>query len=99
MLELLLAQDKLLMNIDSTQEKELLSVAIENMEVKSGHDDIFSTINTIPTYLLYAKMAVKDSKFKFADIEQEKKVTEFVKTPVCLDDSVINSVEKYIKSR
>ena len=53
-LELILAQDNVF-NTLSSNEEELLDITIRNLELKAAQTDIFSNLNTVPSYLLYAK--------------------------------------------
>lgn len=96
-LEFLLAQDCVLMNLDEIQEKELLAVSIRNMEIKNSHTEIFGKNNVIPSYLLYAKRAVKDSKF--TDTNKKEKIVSFVKSPFRIDLDVVECINRYLNKK
>lgn len=71
-LDLIVAQDNVLATCNSDDETELLDVTIRNMELKTNHMNIFSNLNLIPSYLLYAKKVLSDVSFKFKDAKQKK---------------------------
>lgn len=98
-LELIIAQDNVIESFSDDDEKVLLDLTIQNMELKTNHADIFSNINIIPSYLLYAKKALIDKNFKFKDTKQKEDVMEFVQRPIFIDDSLIECVEQYIKNK
>lgn len=98
-LELILAQDNVLTSLNNNEEKELLDITIQNMELKTNQTDIFSSISMLPAYLLYAKKALTDSKFKFTDSKQQSAVKEFVNSPLNIDDNIIECVEGYVKNK
>lgn len=98
-LDLILAQDNVFATLSNNEEQELLDITIRNLELKTEHPDVFSSLNTIPSYLLYAKKALIDSNFKFKDAKQKNDVMEFVQRPTGVDDNIIECVERYIKNK
>lgn len=98
-LELILAQDDVFASLSDLEEDELLDVTNKNIELKIKQTDTFSTLNSIPSYLLYAKKALTDSNFEFKDAKQKSAVIEFIHRPLQLDDNIIECVERYIQNK
>ncbi len=73
-LDLILAQDNVLGSLSSNEEKELLDITIQNMELKTQQTDIFSSMSMLPSYLLYTKKTLIASNPTY-------NITTTVKTP------------------
>jgi hypothetical protein len=95
-LEFILAQDVVFKNLTQEQEKQLFLLSLENTKIKNRYSEIFSDLNTISVNLLYAKKILNDPDFKFENAEQKKVLSDFVQTPVFLEQRVLDNIENYI---
>ena len=96
--EMILTQDSVLSCMDKDSIDMLLSSSKENIKIKNDNPSIFSSLNTIPTYLLFAKHIMKDEAFRLFGKEDKHIITRFVENPVGVPDSVIPLIMKYIGS-
>ena len=97
-LEFMLTQDIVLKNFNTEQKiKQFYAMSVENKVMIQNYSDIFSNyLHDLPTNLLYAKMIVNDSDFKFENPEQEKALLDFVQAPIAIDQRIIGLVEDYL---
>jgi len=93
-LEMMLTQDVVLENVSEEQEKQLFLLSLEQQEIKNNNPDIFSGLNKLPTYLLYAKKMIKD---KLADGNMLNRLLNFIQTPNYIDQSTKNYLNDYVQ--
>jgi hypothetical protein len=97
-LELLLTQDIVFSNLNPEQEQQLFLLSSEHKTLKNSHSDIFSSLNSLPTNLLFAKKAITDVRFEFKNVEERKAVTDFISAPLFIDQQIVEDIEKQINS-
>ena len=95
-LEFILAQDVVVENLNEEQVKTLVLLSFENKELKNNNPDIFSGLNYVPTYLLYAKIVINDPYFEFESAEQRDEVLGFIQKPRGLFQQTAEYIENYI---
>ncbi|MDR0603929.1 MAG: hypothetical protein LBG80_06470 [Bacteroidales bacterium] len=95
-LEFMLAQDVVVKNLSLEQEKQLFLLCYEHKKIKNNYSDIFSSLNFISTNLLYAKKMINDPNFKFESIKQKQALSDFVNTPLHIDQQIIDDIENHI---
>ena len=95
-LEFILTQDVVVENLNEEQVKTLVLLSFENKELKNNNPDIFSGLNYVPTYLLYAKIVINDPDFEFESAEQKDIVSGFIQAPHGFDQQTAEYIENYI---
>jgi len=95
-LEFMMAQDDFIKKLDFEQDQKLISLSIEYKKIKQLNPDIYSNLNDLPTYLLYAKKMINDSSFEIKNADLKKDLQNFIKEPRFLNQSVIEYLENYI---
>jgi hypothetical protein len=98
-LEYILAQDFVLKSLNLEQEKKLFLLSLEHKKKKQNYMDIFSELNYLPTYFLYAKKILNEAEFKFDNIEQKNILIKFVQGPVAIDKQMVGYLEDYINNK
>ena len=91
----MLTQDAVLKNLNTEQERQLFLLSMDHKEIKQTNLDIFSNLNDLPTNLLYAKKMINDSGVKNA--EMKNSLSDFIKTPLAIDQQTAGYLEDYIK--
>jgi len=95
-LEMMLAQDVVLQKMSMEQDQQLFLLCFEHQKIKQTYSDIFSYVNNLPTYLLYAKKIMNDSDFKFENVELKEALSELIQTPIVVDPKIIEFLDNYI---
>jgi hypothetical protein len=95
-LEFMLTQDVVFKNLNLEQEKQLFLLNSEHKKIKNSYLNIFSSLNFLPTNVLYAKKIINDPNFKFESAEQKRIVSDFVNAPLYIDQQIIVDLEKHI---
>jgi hypothetical protein len=95
-LEFILSQDVVFKNLNTEQERQLFLLSIEHNKIKQDYSDIFSNLNDLPRILLYAKKIMTDPNYKFESIEQKKTLSDFIQSPISIDQQTISYLENYI---
>ena len=95
-LEFMLAQDAVLKNLSGEQEKQLFLLSLEHKQMKKDYSDIFGELNDVPVNLLYAKKIMGDSNVKIENVELEKSLSDFIKSPAKINQTIIDYLEDYV---
>jgi len=98
-LEMMLAQDVVLEKMSTEQDQQLFLLCFEHQKIKQTYSDIFSYVNSLPTYLLYAKKIMNDSDFKFENTEMKKALSELIQTPIVVDQIIIEFLDNSINNK
>lgn len=96
--EMLLTQDSFLSSLNDDAKALLLSSCKENMKIKNGNPSVFSSLNSIPSYLLFVKQIMDGDAFKQMKEEEKDLMIRFVKRPVGIPDSLIPLILDHINS-
>lgn len=96
-LEMIAAQDDLIREKNSSYIKQLIDISIDNLTLKGMYPDIFSDLNSIPTYLLFAK-TIKYSDIRI-DNETSERLEHFINSPSFLDSATIKDIDKIIERK
>jgi hypothetical protein len=95
-LEFILAQDMVLENLNEEQDRYLFMLSFEHTKIEKNYPDIFSDLNTLPTYLLYAKkiMDIPD-----ANADMKVRLMDFIQAPVSIEPETMRSLEDYFTAK
>lgn len=99
MLEFIMAQDCVVIPQNKAEEKNIVSVIATNMELKEKYPDIFSQLNIIPSYVVFAKKMLQESNVSLKTTEIKNKITNFINKPLMLDSDIVEETDNYIKQR
>jgi len=95
-LEYMIAQDVVLTNLNKEQEETLFLLALEYKEIKNSNPDIFSGLNELPTYLLYAKKIMNDN---LVDPQMMNILFSFIQNPAHINHNTINYLNNHFNSK
>ena len=79
--EMMLAQDAVLNNLSTEQEKQLILLSFEHTKMEKTYPDVFGGINSLSTILLYAKIIMNDSDFQFENDDMKQALTLYIQEP------------------
>lgn len=96
-LEMTMAQDAVIEEMDAEQEKQLIVMSLERTKTEQANADVFGGMHVVPTSLLYAK---KIAATPDAGITASQ--ATFIQAPLHIDPETVKSLEdhviaKYIK--
>ena len=96
--EMLITQDEVLSNMSNEIRYLLLSSFKENVKNKNDRPTIFSGINTIPSYLLFAKQIVNGEIYIQYEKEEKDIMIRFIERPVGIPEKIVPLIQEYLKS-
>jgi hypothetical protein len=92
-LEMTLAQDVVLKNLNEEQEKHLIAMSVEHTKIERSNPDVFGNLNAVPTSLLYAKKIVNASD---ASVEKKAVSANLIKAPLHVDQETMKHLEDFV---
>jgi hypothetical protein len=95
-LEFMLAQDEVLKNMNEELEDTLFLLVLEQKKLKNNNPDIFSSLNELPTTLLYAKKAVSENR---VDPGTLTTLLNFIQAPLSIDINTVNYLNNHFNSK
>ena len=94
-LEMIIAQDAVIKNMNGEQARTLFLLASERMEIKISYPDIFSGIHIVPPALLYAKKLKNDNLVR-ADMRGT--LDNFILAPTFVDKTTWQYLNEQINN-
>jgi hypothetical protein len=91
-LEFMLAQDRVLKQLEPEQEKQLFILSQEQKTHKRSNPDIFGSMNNVPTNLLYAKLVLGSPEVKLDEVTRVQ-LSNFVQAPLDISEQIIDNIE------
>ena len=93
--EMIIAQDDMLKKMFISDVKQMADISMDNLIIKKKYPNLFSDFNTIPTYLLFAKV-IERSKIDI-DNETYERLEKFINDPFFLDTVLMKDIDIIMK--
>ena len=95
--EFILAQDVVIDNLNAEQERELFLLNFKHRKIKSSYPNVYSGLNDIPVYLLYAKTVMRNN----AAGDYADELSKLIKAPSgrVYDQNMLKYLDDYINNK